>query len=123
MHQKAMDPSIAVEERMYKHEPKSRGSRGTHRMKRVLRIQQLRSHPHPAIHERSNILRFWADEVNLLGVVGLRRANENLNRPPVRLRVTRIDDRILQLNEGLFLCGIEFVRPQESGNNPLGTIL
>src|SRR5260370_11002500 len=123
MYQETMDASIPIQEGVHKHEPESCGGSGTHWMNCTLGVQQLNHHAHPTAHQRANVFRFWADEVNLLGVIGRDGTDEYLDIAPVALRVPGIDDGILQFNERSLPKSVEFFGPHERGNKAFCTVL
>src|SRR5215813_10298427 len=108
MHQEPMDAPVPIEKGEHKHEPKGCCCGGTYGMNRGLSVQQLNHHAHPTTHERANVFRFGADEVNFLGIVRRDGTDEYLNVAPVALRVPGIDDGILQIDERAFAKWVEF---------------
>ena len=101
-----MDSPIAILERMHenKTEPSERG--GADRID--LFLLDACDHAHPSIHQGRNVFWSGANKMNDLNVAGARFRHVILPRAPILLRVTSIDDCILQLYESSFARSIKF---------------
>ena len=120
MNQKAMDASVAVFERVNQYEAERGGGRGANRID--FGLIQPAEHGHPVLHERPNIFRLGTHIMDVLGEIAARLADEILDGPPGALRVTRIDDRVLQPDKGVGIERVEVGRRGERRHKAFGTV-
>ena len=97
MDEKAVDTSIAVFEGMNKDKaegPDCCAGDWVH-VRRPAAIE----HSHPALHQRTYVLRLWADEVHMLREVVPGLAHKILNISPTPLGIAWINNAILQTDK------------------------
>src|ERR1035437_349675 len=116
-----MNAAIAIIEWMDEDESKCNDCSDGDRVN-AFRHFQPANHLHPCVHQAGYVFRLRADKVHVLAVVRKSLGYEVLSCSPTLLRISRIDDCILQLNEGVLARGIKAGRLHECGDESLGAV-